>query len=168
MWTVVAAALAAPSPTCDAAAVEALAAGLRRAAPVERPALLAAGWGPLCAVDAWHDVAAEVAQVGDPVRRRLVELQLAVGRSHVLPDVCADPQAALVFSSASKLGEADGRALLFRRCLLHRLDFFTEDEFVGAPAGAWLSLFAWGELKAGGVAPAAARPLVRAVAGLAP
>lgn len=162
------AAVALAAPSCDRVAVSALVDALRAAPAPDRPALLAARWAGLCEVDAWHDVAAEVAQVGDPVRRRLVELQLAVGRAHVLPDLCADPAPALVFSQASKMSEPDGRALLWRRCLLHRDGFFGEDEFVGAPGGAWLALFAWAELRAGGLDAATARPLVRAVAGLPP
>ncbi len=165
MWWV---AVAGAAPTCDRAAVEALTVELRSVPAPERPAVLASRWGALCEVDAWHDVAAEVAQVGDPVRRRLVELQLVVGRAHLLPELCADPTASLVFSQASKMTDADGRALVFRRCLLHRDGFFGEDEFVGAPGGAWLSLFAWAELKSGGIPPAVARPVVRAVAGLPP
>lgn len=165
-WTV--AAWAADPPSCDRAAVDALSAKVRAAAAPDRPALLAAAWGDLCRTDAWHDVAAEIGQLGDPVRTRLVELQLTVGRAHLLPEICADPTATLVFSQATKMPDADGRALIYERCLLHRAGFWTAEEFARAPTGAWLSLFAWAELRSGGTPPDAARPLIRAVAGLSP
>jgi hypothetical protein len=156
---------AAAEPRCDQAAVDALTTALAAAPAAGRARLVAERWGSLCEVDAWHDVTAEVAQLGDPVRVHLVELQLAVGRAHVLPDLCEDPAPALVWSQATKMSDTQGRAFLYERCRTHRLGFYTEAEFAAAPAG-WLSLFAWGQLRAGGLTAIQARPLVRAVAGL--
>ncbi len=166
VWFFVASAQA--EPTCDRVKGAALAAEVAGAPRAERPQVLGRGWGAVCTVDAWHDVAAEIGQLSDPVRLHLVELQLAVGRAHLLPELCSDPAPSLVFSQATKMAEPAGRGLLYERCLLHRTGFYTADEFAAAPGGAWLSLFAWAELRAGGWTAAEARPLVRAVAGLDP
>lgn len=152
---------------CDVAAITALAATLSRAP--DPMAAAARGWTPLCAGDGALD--AQLAQVapGDGAGARwwLLELQTGMMDARRWYDACpAGGTQAL--SMATKLGPDQRRAYLWERCDLGRFGAFTADEWEHARGLLVLPVLAAHTLAQGGVKPEAARPIVRALAGISP
>jgi hypothetical protein len=149
--------------TCDPAAVAALVERLARTAE-DRVVTAAAGWAGLCTGDAVVD--GQMSQITPAGRDRwwLVELQVGVVDARRWTDACTGGTQAL--SMATKLGGTQRRPHLWASCGLARYGAFAEGEWATAEGLLVLPILAAHTLQAGGVAPAQARPIVRALAGL--
>ncbi|MCA9488558.1 MAG: hypothetical protein KC621_01505 [Myxococcales bacterium] len=153
-----------PVHACDLPAVAELSAALAEAPSERRLALAGRGWGTLCTGDGVLDTQTSQLQAVSPEQVQLVDLQTALMDGWDWSKVC--PGGALALSMATKLDPAAGRAHLWKACELQRTVAFTEAEWTSASGPVVIPLIAWRVLTEGGADPAAARPVVRALAGL--
>lgn len=153
-----------PVYVCDPAAVAELSKALADAPAERRVAIAGRGWGAVCTGDAVLDTQASQLQAVSPEQVQLVDLQTALMDGWDWNQVC--PGGPLALSMATKLDPAAGRAHLWKTCDLRRTVAFTEAEWTSATGPIVIPLLAWRVLTEGGADPAAARPVVRALAGL--
>lgn len=176
MWWSVAA-WSAPAPDgpgpvgtrCDPNAATALVEQLARVPADRRLVAAASAWGPLCAGDGVLD--AQLAQIATARAedRWLVELQTSLLDPRGWWRACGtatSSEAATALSMATKLDPERRRGHLWDRCLLDRFAAFERDEWAGSTGMIVLPLLAASALRDGAVPDTAARPIVRALAGL--
>lgn len=151
---------------CDLPAVDALVAAISAARPEERLVVAAAGWGPLCPEDAVLD--AQMSQITAAGKDRwwLVELQVGMVDARRWYDAC--PGGTQALSMATKLDPGQRRPHLWATCGLHRWGAFSEGEWGQANGLLVLPVLAAYTLHTGGIDPARAAPVVRALAGVVP
>ncbi|MCB9684077.1 MAG: hypothetical protein H6738_00995 [Alphaproteobacteria bacterium] len=153
-----------PVHACDLSAVAELSAAISEVPSERRLAMVGRGWGALCTGDAVLDTQTSQLQAVAPEQVQLVDLQTALMDAWDWNQVC--PGGPLALSMATKLDPAAGRAHLWKACELQRTVAFTEAEWTSAKGPIVIPLLAWRVLTEGGADNAAARPVVRALAGL--
>lgn len=144
---------------CDAAATAALARRLEQA--TDPLAEVAAAFPGLCAgVQVLEGQLPQL--VGATAEQvHLVDLQTALMDGYDWSRACTGGQLAL--SMATKLDPAAGRSLLWEQCGLERLAVVDRPTWLAATGPVVIPWIAWTVLADGGVPPAEARPVVRAL-----
>lgn len=150
---------------CDPGLVDSLAAAIAAAPRAERLTLAASGWSGLCAGDSVLDMQFGQLSGGlGPDQALIVDLQTVLLDPGGWKTACAGGPLAL--SMATKLDAAQRRAFVWDKCELARFAAFDAEEWSSVTGLLALPVYAASALSAGGIPAEAARPVVRALAGL--